>query len=500
MVEARPTANEVLYVEREHAWHKQIFMCCGISLCITVDILQYSMPLAFLPSVLEDRGHEAFEIATAIGVYYWTGFLGCSIIMMYQVWRMMYQRDDSANTEHTTLSTVQRHLWYLIVGLGVGAITLCIQAMHPSLTVHTTCRFIQGFCGAFIFFYTALLNVALFTGRQQDMAVTFGSCALNVAEVFGSFLGAVLFNLWGQSSVFWFLGVVSIINQAMLFGILQMVTGNVGPSISRRSTPLSQRSTHTPPLGDADAGGGPVTLMSPDMACCGTLPPPQPGSVQKLQDVFSSRPLACAVLLIGMSAVVKGSVEEMLPFHADHRWGYNPIEIGRLFCIIAIAYILAAAFCCHVWEELGTYQVLFSAHFLLFLGIVAWMVFAVVTYFNSANILTLTLMAYGVCLGLTHTPANLLAASVIDNERGAAKDASNGVFQTMWEAGGSLGFLLGGLLAARYHEQMGLLTGCAMGCVAVSILMVTIWTWPEDGCDCVKDRKKQQNYGSTASA
>ena len=34
---------------------KCIFMVTGLSLCITVDILQYSMPLAFLPSVLEDR-------------------------------------------------------------------------------------------------------------------------------------------------------------------------------------------------------------------------------------------------------------------------------------------------------------------------------------------------------------------------------------------------------------------------------------------------------------
>merc|ERR1719375_112915 len=177
--------------------------------------------------------------------------------MAFQVWRMLYQRQNN-HSEATDYQTVRRHITYLIVALFVATITLFFQALYPTLVVHTTCRFVQGFAGAFIFFYTALLNVALFTDRQQDVAVTFGSCALNVAEVFGSFLGAVLFNLWGQSSVFWFLGVVSIINQAMLFGILQVVTGNVGPSISRRSTPLSQRSTHTPPLGDADAGGGPV--------------------------------------------------------------------------------------------------------------------------------------------------------------------------------------------------------------------------------------------------
>merc|ERR1719213_315654 len=100
-----------------------------------------------------------------------------------------------------------------------------------------------------------------------------------------------------------------------------------------------------------------------------------------------------------------------------------------------------------------------------------------------------SLAAYGVCLGMTHTPAALLLATVIDHEEGAAKDAVNGIWNTMWEAGGSLGFLLGGLLAERYHEQMALLTGCGIGCVGIALLMVVVWTWPEDGIDCLRKER-----------
>jgi len=475
------STESVLYVEREHTRGKCIFICCGISMCITVDILQYSMPLAFLPSVLEDKGHEPMEIATAIGVYYWTGFLGCSMIMCFQVWRMLYQRQTN-HTEATSYDQVIRQIKYLIAALMVSTVTLFTQALMPGLVVHTSCRFIQGFAGAFIFFYTALLNVALFRGTQQDIAVTIGSCALNVAEVFGSFLGAVLFNVWGQRSVFWFLGGVSIFNQFMLVGVMYAINAQEEPLLSSRPMPgyggvARHMSRSLSGIGDA----GPLRPLDQRRIC--GLPPTQPGSIQKLKNVFSNRPLVASVLLIAMAAVVKGSVEEMLPFHADHRWNFDPMEIGQMFCTVAIAYIISAVICCNIWERLEELQVHFSAFWLFALGVVAWCVFACVSFTRNSYALSACLLAYGTCLGLTHTPAALLAASVIDHETGAAKDAANGIFQTMWEAGGSLGFLLGGLLADRYHEQMGLLTSCAIFCLIVAIVMVIVDSMPEDGCE-----------------
>jgi len=487
------------YVDREHTWQKCLFICSGLSMCITVDILQYSMPLAFLPSVLEDRGHSPMKIATAIGIYYWTGFLGGFIITSYQCYRCLYEKQKAGTSEVTPYNEVCRHIKYLIVGLGIGTATLFLQALSPTWAMHTGCRFVQGFCGAFIFFYTFLLSVALFRGQQQVVAMTFASCALNVAEVFGSFLGAVLFDVWGQRSVFWFLGIVSMLNQVLLVKILYMVNSQEEPMVSARA-PLSRQNTPLMsglgPLGGPDAGGGPSQVC--EQRTCGCLPPQQKGAWGKFRLVLESRPLVCACLLISMAACVKGSVEEMLPFHADHRWGMDPMQIGWMFCTIAIAYILSALFVGTFWYRLGDYQVIFSAYWLFMLGIVAWVVFAVVTYYPSGSALTASLAAYGCCLGMTHTPAALLLAGVIDAEEGTAKDAVNGIWNTMWEAGGSLGFLLGGLLAERYHEQMALLTSYAMFSVATALLMITIVSWPEDGCCGIADKEKEiaDDYGT----
>ena len=52
--------------------------------------------------------------------------------------------------------------------------------------------------------------------------------------------------------------------------------------------------------------------------------------------MLKSPRLGCTVLLIVTAAIVKGSVEEMLPFHADHQWHYDPLRIGGLFSIIAV--------------------------------------------------------------------------------------------------------------------------------------------------------------------
>merc|ERR1719171_341136 len=141
--------EEHLPVNREHTWSSCIFITSTISLCITVDILQYSMPLAFLPSVLEDRGHEPFEIATAIGVYYWTGFGGGLVITSYMIYRVLYSREGSEGV--ILASTTRRQVAYLWFGLLVGAVTLSCQSIWPTYWYHLICRFIQGFAGAFIF-------------------------------------------------------------------------------------------------------------------------------------------------------------------------------------------------------------------------------------------------------------------------------------------------------------------------------------------------------------
>eukprot|EP00418_Pyrodinium_bahamense_P096909 CAMPEP_0179045608 /NCGR_PEP_ID=MMETSP0796-20121207/18264_1 /TAXON_ID=73915 /ORGANISM="Pyrodinium bahamense, Strain pbaha01" /LENGTH=424 /DNA_ID=CAMNT_0020742017 /DNA_START=218 /DNA_END=1492 /DNA_ORIENTATION=- len=422
------------------------------------------MPLAFLPSVLEDRGHSSLKIATAIGVYYWTGFFGGLIITCYQIGCLLWGR--GTQKEITTVSETKRQIQYLILGLGVGSFTLLGQAIYPHCLMHTICRFAQGLAGAFIFFYAFLLGATIFKDKQQVFAMTAASCALNIAEVLGSSMGALLFNAWGQRAVFWFLGVVSVVNQLFLIAIIYVLKVGVPSTVpSRRVSPAAT------PRGNIWSSSG----------------------WDKLIQVLRSPRLGCAVILIVMAAVVKGSVEEMLPFHADHRWGFDPIHIGELFSIIAMGYIASAVTCGQIWSHLKGFQVAFSAFWLSVLGGMAWCVFITTTYCKHENVLWAGLLTYGVCLGLTHTPAALLLADAIEHEEGKAKDAVNGIWNTMWEAGGSLGFLLGGLLAEDYGGQLRLLTGCGVCCIISAALMLAVAP-RETGA--LKASRFKQGYGS----
>merc|ERR1719382_2951 len=117
---ASPGRNEVApmeYIDREHTTFQYVFILSSVSMCITVDILQYSMPLAFLPSVLEDRGHSPMKIATAIGVYYWTGLLGGIMLTSYEVWKMFYTNEDH-KVDITPFATVKRQIKIIIFNLG----------------------------------------------------------------------------------------------------------------------------------------------------------------------------------------------------------------------------------------------------------------------------------------------------------------------------------------------------------------------------------------------
>jgi MFS family permease len=457
-------------------------------MCITVDILQYSMPLAFLPSVLEDRGHSPMMIATAIGVYYWTGLLGGLVLTSYEVWKMFYVK-ESHEVDITPFATVQKQIKIIILSLGVGVITLFVQAFMPRWHVHTTCRFVQGFVGAFLFFYVFLLNVAVFKGQQQVVAMTFASCATVLAELAGPLLGSVLFDMYGQSAVFWFLGVVSFVNQGMLVGVLYTIrpTEEVGSAApSRRSSPMLEST-------GPDEAAGMTASTRPQWW---SFLAPQPGAWSKMKALLQNPTFICANLIITMAGVIKGSVEEMLPFHADHQWGYDPMEIGQLFCTTAVAYFVASALVAQIWISLGRFQIGFSSQCILLLGVTACMSFHVAFYYKRESTLFSAFAGYGFCAGLTFTAAAQLIAEVVDHAEGHAKDAANGIWNTMWEAGGSTGFFLGGFLAHHYSDQMTLTTWYMLCSVLVAICMIAVGV--KGSTAAYSKIHKTLDYGSTA--
>jgi len=442
--------------------------------------------------VLEDRGHSPMNIATAIGVYYWTGLLGGIVLTSYEVWRMLYVKDDH-KVDATPFATVQRQIKVVIFNLGIGVITLFIQAWLPLESIHpygmwemhVFCRFIQGFVGAFLFFYVFLLNVAIFKGQQQVMAMTLASCATVLAELAGPLLGSIIFDAYGQRAVFWTLGAVSLVNQAMLVACLFIISPTTHAGTPKSSPMLAS----TVPDEAAEN-------ESKNVEQWWSFLKPQPGSVKQLVCLLKNPTFICAVLIITMAAAIKGAVEEMLPFHADHQWGYEPLQIGQLFCTTAVAFFVAAAIVSQTWTGLGRFQIAFSSQFILLLGVTACMSFHVAYYYKDETALFGTFAAYGFCAGLTFTAASQLIAEVVDSAEGHTKDAANGIWNTMWEVGGSTGFFLGGFLAHHYKDQMNLITQLMACALVTSICMIVAGGAKAD--KGVDKAGKILDYGSTA--
>jgi len=309
----------------------------------------------------------------------------------------------------------------------------------------------------------------LFKGEQKTFAMTMTSTALNIAEVLGSSIGAYVFDNFGQEAVFYIMGGLSVLNQLLLIVALYAVCGDgtVHPPVIEGAFKVTQHGW------------------------------------QRLKSVLRSERLYCAVILIFVAAVVKASVEEVLPFHADHRWHMKPLEIGNLFSIVAFAYIISALLSGRIWNLLAGRRMLFSAFWLATLGVVAWSVFLVASLYHHQAALFAGLVGYGVCLGVTHTPAALLLGDAVEHEDGVAKDAVNGIWNTMWEAGGSLGFLLGGLLAEDYPKQLNLFGSYTLLCAfcAVSMLMVAGFRDERitDSSELKKKAGSLASYGATSA-
>merc|ERR1719421_1686551 len=157
------------------------------------------------------------EIAAVMGGYYWMGFLGGLLLTMYQIHGLLWGRYAEPSWR-----AMRSHVLKLGVGLMLGSLTLLVEAKanHNSFasmhTIHLNCRLVQGFLGAFLFFYAYLLSATAFEGRQQVFALTLATISLNVAEVFGPFFGAWIFSFWGLQATYYVLAALSILNNVLL--------------------------------------------------------------------------------------------------------------------------------------------------------------------------------------------------------------------------------------------------------------------------------------------
>jgi len=431
----------------DHKPGRALFYTFSIALCITVDILQYSMPLPFLPQALEDRHHNSLQIATAIGGYYWSGFLGGALITSVQIYRVIFRAPTKLSR-----ADIRRHVIFLIIGLFCGALTLVAEGLVPRLWMHTVCRLAQGFLA---------------------------TVALNVAEVFGPFLGASIFTLWGETASFFVLAAASCVNQVLLLVVYFMLASDGDDEDEECSESEQEQLVSNIPVAQQISQG-----------------------FDRIKNIVTSPFLFRSVIIIFPAAMMKASIEEVLPFFADHELQYDEIHVGMCFSVVAVSFIAASILSAFLWrEEIGHEALQTKLDYVeckAVFNIRTWLVgvwlamlgcfagFMILSYelFHPDNGITmfyLCLGFYGFSLGATHTPATYFLGMYIDSlEDTSSKDAANGLWNTMWEFGGSLGFLLGSFPdSSKWWEEATYLAG--LGCLVVlaSILFLSV----SSGCD-----------------
>jgi hypothetical protein len=302
----------------------------------------------------------------------------------------------------------------------------------------------------------------------------------NVAEVLGPYCGALVHDFLGLSAVFYVLGTLSLLCQMWFLAILFSIREN-----------------------------GEATGHEDAFSSTGLVEPTTSHEIgwRRLRSLITSRRFLVSVLLISTAAMIKGGVEECLPFHADHEWKKTPMQIGEFFSVIAGFYLAAAAIVGQLWSLSSQWEVLrvnLSAMMLGCLGFITWALFSVKSFGGGSSALWIALSAYGFGLGVTFTPATLLLGDAVENEEpGAAKDAVNSMWNTMWEAGGSLGFLIGGIFASTYARQVRLFTVFAGVAIVVMALVIAIMIVPSMqtyALKCIRDLSKSPAQKDPRSA
>lgn len=422
------TNAELVAIRESHSWPRAIALSISISMCIAVDILQYSFPLSFLPRSLEDEGHSSRHIAAVIGGYYWSGFAGGVMITTYQIWRILFRKASPL-----TLTQVKWQFGALILGLLIGALTLVKQASDDSYTVHMACRVTQGFLGAILFFYSYLLSIELFTGKQQIFALTLNTISLNVAEVGGPLFGATVFTVSGQSSSFYFLTAVSFFNQVVLLIALHWLHSQSG-----RMALLDELETDSLISEESQAEAIERIQGKHQSLAQG---------FERFLDIIANPNLWKSLAVIAPAALIKAEIENILPLFADHSLGFDTMAIGLSFSSVAIAFVASSISIGLAWDSISQrVRDLIVGSSLLFLSIFSTLILPVTRWTNDSVTFTALLAVYGVFLGLTITPSSFLLGEFVDSLKDSqSKDVANGLWNTIWELGGSLGFFVSGI-------------------------------------------------------
>jgi len=468
-------------LDKRWSWPYASFCALSISLCIVIDILQYSAVLSFLPQGLKDEGYQSHEISAVIGSYYWAGFLGGTCITSWQIRKVIAEEAEKLQWSH-----LKSHVVNLIIGLMCGAIALATEGMWPTMGMHFITRFAQGFLGAFLFFFSFFLSIELFQAKsfQQRIAITMSTMSLHCAEVFGPFFGASIFVRYGQRAVFLTLAGMSLFVQVMLFIVYITLPADTERYIfTPRTTPTPGSGERTPLLTPKEVKRERVRNARRRW--------------RELKQMLRQPMLWRSVLVVAPAAMVKAALENILPLFADHKLKYNEYEVGLCFTLIAVSFLATSILISFMWGFLDDpKQNWFVTLSMVFLGITSSTLLLSYMYGGDCNLLIddlfdatpdcapythsvrffhLCLVLFGIASAGCFTPAGYLIGEYIDSlQNPATKDAANGIWNTLWEVGGCLGIALSGIPDTENWVQEQVLMA-SIGMVVIVCAFTFAW-------------------------
>jgi hypothetical protein len=332
---------------------------------------------------------------------------------------------------------------------------------------------------------------------------------LNVAEVFGPFVGAAIFTNYGLAEAYYVLAALSVINNVFLVGAYFVMPTDPEDEIddivmpdersallpAARQSPVqkSPKAPKAPSPGDSPA----MPTVSTEVGLPDTAPPAG-ASVgtqgQRLGRVLTNRLLIASIVCIAPAAMVKSSMEGILPLFAGTQ-GYDEFEVGQLFTMVSIGFILSATCLGYIWTSLRPFgRVALSGISLILLGALACVILRAYgidktptwyaeffIWMNGSTRVTFYafLVLYGVLLGLTHTAPALYLGEVLDSleEDAQCKQAANGIWNTAWEFGGSIGFIAAGAPDTdSWRQEQSVLTSIG-SCVLVAAGVFFAVSW-----------------------
>jgi MFS family permease len=460
---------------------------------------------------LEEEGHSSHEIAAVMGGYYWMGFVGGVLLTTYQIHGLLW------GTYHEpSWAALRSHLLKLGVGLLLGAATLLVEArahdnkyasMH---TVHLNCRLIQGFLGAFLFFYAYYLAATAFEGDQQVFCLTLATICLNVAEVFGPFIGAYIFTEYGLEMAYYVLAALSLLNNFLLLVVWLMFPVDPSESPDEKTALLDESSK--PNSGRKSESGASAAVSGTPRWTDDDKQVLFKERLNRLTNVATDPILIQSLLVIAPAAMVKSSFESILPLFGDSH-GYDVFQVGVLFTMIALGFIVAAIILGYVWKDISSNkQVGVVGTSLFLLGCISCIMLyswgvdksvplgEVIDWVNHDHhyMFYICLVVYGILLGLTHTGASLYLGEVIEelqDER--SKGSANGIWNTGWEAGGSIGFFAAGFADTdSWREEQSVMTGLGIAVfisTAAFIVLVCRRKWLESARETLHTPRNQSS-------